>query len=320
MQSKNMNKQGDFIMERNSRKIELLFLLMTAIMLIGTTSIFASNLRLIKEKSIQTKPGENLSVDASGADIKVETWDKNEAYVKIFGNRKAEEKMHFEIEKAGDGVKVVAKRRGSSWFNWWGDSGYSVRIEIMLPSKYNTDIETSGGDITLYNLIGENNLNTSGGDVKVMSTTGELMVETSGGDITIDQHKGNSRLSTSGGDINTLKLVGNLKATTSGGDVRVEVSDGSILAKTSGGNIDISYYGNNKGIEARTSGGSIHARIPSSFKADVFLETSGGDIESNFSNSRTSKVSRSTLKAEYNSGGESFICKTSGGSIVVNER
>jgi DUF4097 and DUF4098 domain-containing protein YvlB len=125
----------------------------------------------------------------------------------------------------------------------------------MLPSKYNTDIETSGGDITLYNLIGENNLNTSGGDVKVMSTTGELMVETSGGDITIDQHKGNSRLSTSGGDINTLKLVGNLKATTSGGDVRVEVSDGSILAKTSGGDIDISYYGNNKGIEARTSGG-----------------------------------------------------------------
>jgi hypothetical protein len=100
MQSKNMNKQGDFIMERIFRKIELLFLLVAAIILIGTTSIFASNLKLIKEKSIQTKPGENLSVDASGADIKVETWDKNEAYVKISETEKQKKKCILRLRKS----------------------------------------------------------------------------------------------------------------------------------------------------------------------------------------------------------------------------
>ena len=115
-------------------------------------------------------------------------------------------------------------------------------------------------------------------------------------------------------------MIGDLKATTSGGDIKIEVSDGRIYAKTSGGNIDLFYYGSNKGIEARTSGGSIHARVPSSLQANVFLETSGGDIESNFSNARTNKVTRSSLKAEYNGGGDRLVCETSGGDIIVNER
>jgi hypothetical protein len=75
--------------------------------------------KLIREKSIQTQPGQTLTVDASGADIFVQSWDKNEAYVKIYGNQKAEDKMHFEIEKTGDGVKVVAKKKSSSWFSFW---------------------------------------------------------------------------------------------------------------------------------------------------------------------------------------------------------
>ncbi len=307
-------------MERNNKKFELLFLLVLGIVLVGATSLFADSLKLIREKSLQTQPGETLYVDASGADVKVVSWDKNETYVKIFGNRKAEEKMHFEIEKVGDGIRVVAKKKNSSWFNWFGNSGYSVRIEVIVPSSYKTEVETSGGDISIVNVNGESNLHTSGGDVTLTNTNGELFVDTSGGDIQVDDHKGNTRLSTSGGDITTRKLIGNLKASTSGGDVRIESGNGKILAKTSGGSIEIYYNGDNKGIEATTSGGSIRANLPSTFKADVFLETSGGEIESNFSNSRTTKVSRGTLKANYNGGGESFVCKTSGGDITINER
>jgi hypothetical protein len=35
----------------------------------------------------------------------------------------------------------------------------------MLPSNYNSDIETSGGDINLGKLKGKTELNTSGGDI-----------------------------------------------------------------------------------------------------------------------------------------------------------
>ena len=158
-----MNKQGDFVMERGNKKFELLFLLITGVLLLGATSIFASSLRLIKERSIQTKAGENLYVEASGADVKIDSWDKDEAYIKIFGNSRAEEKMHFEIEKVDDGIRVIAKKKGSSWFNWFGGGSYSVRIEVKLPANYNTDVNTSGGDINISNISGENDLNTSGG-------------------------------------------------------------------------------------------------------------------------------------------------------------
>ena len=314
-----MNKQGDYGMENNSRKVEIIFLLLISSFLISATNLFASGKKLIKEKSIQTQAGQKLTVDASGADVFVQSWDKNEAYVKIYGNQKAEEKMHFEIEKTGDGVKILAKKKSSSWFNFWNNGGFDVRIEVMLPATYNTDIKTSGGDIAVGKLKGKVVLNTSGGDITLNTIEGELYAETSGGDIKINNHNGYISLSTSGGDITVTKQKGDLKASTSGGDVHLDMSDGKIWTSTSGGDIDINYYGNNKGIEASTSGGGIHAKVPASFKASVYLETSGGDIESNFSNCSTSKVKRGSFKGEYNGGGESFVLKTSGGDITVDQ-
>lgn len=314
-----MNKQGDYVMEKNSRKIELVFLLIISAILLSATTIFASGRKLIKERSINTQLGLTLTVEASGADVFVKTWEKDEAYIKIFGNSRAEEKMRFEIEKTQSGVKVLAKKKSSSWFNFFSSGNYDVRIEVMIPKNYNTDIETSGGDISIAELKGDNNLHTSGGDVKLNNTEGELFVQTSGGDIRLDYQNGRSNLSTSGGDITVVKAYGDLKASTSGGDINIESSNGKIYAKTSGGDIELTYEGSNKGIEARTSGGRIHAKLPSVFKANVFLETSGGDIESNFDNSRTNKVTRSSYKAEYNGGGEKLNLETSGGDIIVDQ-
>jgi hypothetical protein len=283
-----------------------------------STNILADNLKLIKEKTIGVKPNETLFIDASGADIKIESWNKDEVYVKIFGNRKAEQKMEFTIERTGEGVEVIAKREGSWSFNWGG--GYSVRIEAMVPASFNNNVETSGGDIFIQNVSGKFKLDTSGGDVDLKNTNGELSIKTSGGDITLAGHNGNSKVSTSGGDIKVVNLTGDLSASTSGGDIHIEATDGKISAKTSGGDVDIRYTGNNKGIYASTSGGDINLFLTSSLKATVDFETSGGGIDCNFSNYKATKVTRSRLKGEFNGGGESVICKTTGGDIVVNDK
>lgn len=291
------------------------------IFLIGSlfvTDLLADNLKLIKEKSFTVRSGETLYIDASGADIKVESWNKDEVYVKILGNRKAEQKMEFTIERIGDGVEVIAKREGSWFFNWGG--GYSVRIEVMVPLNYNNNVETSGGDIHIQHVNGKFKLDTSGGDVNLKSTNGELSINTSGGDITLTDHNGDSKVSTSGGDIRVDKLSGGLNASTSGGDIYIDSADGKIYSKTSGGDIDIRYSGNNKGIYASTSGGDITLFVPSSFKATVDFETSGGSIDCNFSNYKATKVTRSRLRGEFNGGGESVICKTTGGDIDINNK
>lgn len=288
--------------------------------LIGLTSSlsYAEELRLIREKSISMKDWQNVYVNASGADVKVESWDKQEVYVKIFGNRRAEEKMNFDIYQDGEVVKVIAKKRGS-FFNWFGNN-LSVRIEIMTPKNYNPHVETSGGDISVANLAGGFKLDTSGGDITLSNTNGKLKAETSGGDITLNTHKGDMNLSTSGGDITCNEGNGDLKAETSGGDIKIDLSDGRLFAETSGGDIIINYSGLNKGIKAETSGGDIHLKLPATFKAKVHLETSGGEISNNFSNSKSERVKRGEVDAEFNGGGDILKLETTGGDIIVDQK
>ncbi|MEW6193704.1 MAG: DUF4097 family beta strand repeat-containing protein [Bacteroidota bacterium] len=307
-----------FIEELSNMKKCLFTVVLLLIGLSLTTDLFASEIKLIKEKSIPAKSGDNLYVDASGADVKVFSWDKNEVYIKIYGNERAKDKMEFRIENVDGGVKVIAKKKDSWFFSWGG--GYSVRIEASVPYQYNPLIETSGGDIEVYGLTGKFNLDTSGGDVLLKDSKGVVDIETSGGDITLNNHKGKAEVSTSGGDIRTIKHNGGLRASTSGGDINIESNDGSVSAKTSGGDVEINYSGSNEGIYASTSGGDIRVTIPSAFKANVDLETTGGDIDCNFSNSRSNKVKRGELKAEFNGGGEKLVCSTSGGDIDILEK
>lgn len=287
-------------------------------MLFVSSFLFADEVKLIREKTFQVKDWQNVYVNASGADIKVESWDKQEVYVKIFANRRAVEKMKMDIYQEGGTVKVLAKRKGSI-FNWFG-GGISVKIEIMTPKNFNPNVETSGGDIHVANLNGGFRLDTSGGDVSLLNTRGKLKAETSGGEISLNNHKGDMDLSTSGGDIICKETNGNIRAETSGGDIKIDAGDGKVFAETSGGSIVINYSGENNGIHAATSGGDVYLKIPSGFKAKVHLETSGGRISNNFSNSRSDRVKRSEVDAVYNGGGAMLRLETSGGDITVDER
>lgn len=294
--------------------------ILTVFCLLGLASstTFADELRLIREKSFQMKDWQNVYVNASGADVKVESWDKQEVYVKIFSNRRAEEKMTFNVYQENEVVKVIVKRKGS-FFNWFG-GGLSVRIEIITPKNYNARVETSGGDIKVANITGGFRLETSGGDIITTNTDGKLKVETSGGEISLFKHKGAMDLSTSGGDIICKETTGDLNAETSGGDIKIDLSEGKLYASTSGGDIIINYSGMNKGFQAETSGGDIQVKLPASFKARAHFETSGGGITNNFSNSKSERVRRGEVDAEFNGGGEILKLETSGGDIRVDQK
>ena len=294
------------------------FLLIFVLMILGASLSSAEELKLIREKSFSAKDWDNVYVKASGADVKIESWDKQETYVKIFGNRRAEEKLDIRIEQDDNTVRVIAKKRGS-FFNWFG-SNISVRIEVKVPKNQNAHVETSGGDINVANISGVFKLDTSGGDIFLNNTNGKLKAETSGGDINLSTHKGEMFLSTSGGDIICKETDGNLNAETSGGDIELYSSDGKISAETSGGDVIIDYTGINKGISAETSGGSVRVKLPSEFKAKVHLETSGGEITNNFKNVKTMHVARSEMDAEFNGGGEMLKLETTGGDVVVDQK
>ncbi|MDZ7626686.1 MAG: hypothetical protein U5J96_19835 [Ignavibacteriaceae bacterium] len=147
----------------------------------GSMSLSSNDdLQLIKEKSFNISPGKNLLVDISSGDVKVTYWDKDEVYIKIFGNENAMEKMNFNMEGNEELIKITGKKKSSisSWF-----SNMNVEVEIKVPAQFNLDISTAGGDIKCGGITGEAELNTSGGDIWADKFSGLMNASTSGGNI-----------------------------------------------------------------------------------------------------------------------------------------
>ena len=261
---------------------------------------YSDNLKVIEEKTFQIQPGKNLKVDASSGGVSITSWDKNEVYVKILGNEKTEDKMEFKFKNDEDEVEVIAKRK--SWLTGWFSSGIKLRIEITVPKKFNTKIETSGGGINIQDV------------------SGNLYLSTSGGGITFKNVSGKFNVSTSGGGITGINFQGDLDASTSGGGISLSGRDSKIKAETSGGSISLDYEGDNKGIYLSTSGGGIQIKLPEDFNASAKLSTSGGRVSCNLTANNAEKISSTEFIADLNKGGNTLYAETSGGGITVSKK
>jgi len=273
--------------------------------------------KVIHEKNFQTAQGKTIKVDVALGDINISTWDKNETYIKVTGNRKAEEKIRFIFENHDGNIEIIAKKYSPFSFSW---SGMNLKFEIKIPKKYYPAVKTAGGNISVTDLIGNTYLRTSGGNIYLDHITGETNSETSGGNIEIGLIKGNSKISTSGGEIRTKWFEGNFSCHTSGGNINISGQNGSVYAETSGGDVKLYYKGINKGISLHTSGGNIGIFLPADFGAKAHLATSGGNISCELNTSNVVNITSSKFEANLNNGGEELVAKTSGGDIRVYKK
>jgi len=274
--------------EADMKKLSLLSLIILITLLTNFLSAcngsYYSNtgkLDVIMEKRFPISWGKDLIVKVNSGDLIVNSWDKSEVYIKILGNEKARERLEFKFDNNDSYVELITESKGTL-FNWF--NGLSLKIEIMVPEKFNSQIQTSGGDINLMGVAGNHQLKTSGGDVVCKSFTGILEVSTSGGDVTL------------------------------------EGSYTSINAHTSGGDIVLDYSGKNMGIDLSTSGGDIRVKLPNDFNAAMELSTSGGDVSCDLTMNNVTKLTEHKIVAELNNGGKDFVAHTSGGDIQVRKK
>ncbi len=306
------------MLNKNSKINSLLFVILVLFFIFSSAvenNAEKRNYKLLKEKSFQVNPGMKLVLKSDGGDVKVTTWDKNIVHVKIFGNSKAEKMFSFEFDSKNNSVYIHGEKHGRSFFNWFSSLG--LKYVITVPQRFDSHISTSGGDISIYKLKGDMSINTSGGDIYLANSKGMLEAKTSGGDIGLKYFDGEMKLATSGGDIDVYNSTGNIEARTSGGDIALGINNGKISARTSGGDISLKYKGDNKGIELYSSGGDITAKVPQKFSADTVIKTTGGEIVLRFPGNTLHRVSNQYYTGELNSGTEPFICKTTGGDVLV---
>lgn len=240
--------------------------------------------------------GGNISVNGNdGSETKVEVYVRSSNWNNKLSETEIRQKLEKDyiltMEMQGDQLVLEAKSKnnGNGWKN-----GLSISFGVTVPKSISSDVRTSGGNIVMRDLAGNQDFTTSGGNLVVKDIKGQVKGRTSGGNINAERLndqidlftsggnvnaedcKGNINLNTSGGNMNLDNLSGMVTATTSGGNISGEVLSGEVVVSTSGGNVIIEKIRGS--VKASTSGGHLTASIDELGKY-VKLGNSGGTID-----------------------------------------
>lgn len=280
-------------------------------------------------KQFQMGNSGKLEAETSGGNIAVLGQKSGQAKVEVYvrgNNGKAklsadeikERLENYEITINQEGNTLYAKSRSKKNFSSWVvNNGLSISFKIYVPEKVASRLQTSGGNIAIADVAGEQQVSTSGGNISVDNVNGNTALETSGGNINVDNYKGRLTVECSGGNIKLSNASGELKVETSGGNISLSEVSGGVEAETSGGNISAKLSQIDKFLTLETSGGNISANIPMDKGLDIDIEAD--KVHANIKNWNFSgKIDKDVIKGSVNGGGIPVKIRTSGGNVNLN--
>lgn len=273
------------------------------------------------EKNLALAPGGRLLVDIEAGRVSVTGGSGSGCRVVVTSSRDdLDDKLDFSFEESAGEVRIVAKRKGKSWFGNWSFRG-KLLVEIEVPERTEIDLDTSGGSLEVDSIHGDVRLDTSGGGIRVTRVRGEVLADTSGGGIHIENVDGEVRADTSGGGITMHDVTGDLVADTSGGSIKIRGAGGRVEADTSGGPIDVEFApGNSEGGSLSTSGGGITVTLDAGANLEIDASTSGGSVRSDLPITVRGEMDKRSIRGTLGGGGATLKIRASGGGIRIQER
>jgi DUF4097 and DUF4098 domain-containing protein YvlB len=287
-------------------------------------------------RTFNVAPGGTLILEADSGDIQIKTGGTGVTVDITQHLRSSSRMLNVTFDQQQNDITIRAKLdRESRWFNW---SDVDAKFVITVPSRYNVQLSTSGGDIQIGDLQGEVRSKTSGGSIDLGRIKGPVDAYSSGGDLSIVSADGRLELRTSGGGIRIGDAAAQVQAKTSGGSIEIRRAAGELYARTSGGGITIDEALG--AVDAQTSGGSIRARIAQqprndsrlttsggsivlsiapNIAVDVDAHTSGGGVDTDVPVTLLGKQSESSLEGKINGGGPKLYLRSSGGDIKLRK-
>jgi len=225
-------------------------------------------------RTFSVEPGGSFVLRSRGGPVSVSSWDRTEVEVT--------ETVRLRNVDREEARRYVRDRTTS-----YETSDNRVRVEgpndrgrvqrtytVRLPLPFSADLETSGGPITVDNLIGRVTARTAGGPLRIVDIDGTVEGQTSGGPIEAGPVTGPVTLRTAGGPITVTDAGASVEAETAGGPIRVDGAGGRVRVRTAGGTIRI--VDAEGDVDAETAGGDVELRGVS---GRIRARTAGGDIE-----------------------------------------
>jgi hypothetical protein len=228
-----------------------------------------------EERSFDFRPGGRVQVTGNAGFIRVESWEKNEVFLRytkrVWDSRRREaerrmENLQVEIsDQPGQLIIRQVPEFEEDHFDFfdlfdpdtWSRARYAARIdfELRVPRQCELILETDEGEITVRQIEGNVEVNSDEGDIDLDDISrGDVTAETDEGDIIA------LRLTAKGGSLNSDE-----------GDIEVDA------ARFDEGTWHIT-----------TDEGDVELFLPASANAEIELETTDGRIRSDFKLNRIS--------------------------------
>ena len=195
-----------------------------------------------------------------------------------------------QFEETGDGLKIR-----TSFAKTAHSQSSDIELKVKVPARFDIDVSSVGGGISIDGLDGQFTGKTMGGDLKLRHVRGEAELTTMGGDIELSDSDLDGSLKTMGGEVTFENVVGDVRGSSMGGNVRYknvqsrggrraspdpdrepidEVDAESVQISTMGGEIEVEAAP--EGADLHTMGGDIEVRDARRF---VRATTMGGSID-----------------------------------------
>jgi hypothetical protein len=260
------------------------------------------------QKSFNVSPGQKVSFKLrTGGSIQIAGGDQSTLALEYDVKGRDAEAVRVETKQTSQGVEISSK------FATGHNGSSGLHFTVKTPRKFDIEIDTMGGAITISDIEGHIKGKTMGGALSLTGLKGEVNLTTMGGSITLTKSNVAGSLHTMGGKVRFEDVTGDVKGSSMGGDVvykNVQIAEKSPDGRTvnpskSGGEV----------VKIKTMGGAI--RVDDA-PLGANVTTMGGNIDI--------KNARQFVKAET-MGGEIVIhavdgsvnATTMGGDVEVHE-
>jgi lia operon protein LiaG len=149
----------------------------------------------------------------------------------------------------------------------------------------NLTVDVASAPVTSANTRGELNIDVGSGAVQVNQSRGDLSVDTGSGSIGLSDVRGERvSIETGSGEVTATDIrTSQLSVETGSGDIRVSnLIAPQVALETGSGAVTADVGGEVWNVNVETGSGDVTLRVPPTLGAEVDIETSSGDIETDF--------------------------------------
>jgi hypothetical protein len=268
-----------------------------------------------EEKTFDFSPGGSVQVTGDAGFIRVESWDKNEVFLRytkrVWESRRRDaekrlEDLQVEINDQPGQLSIRQipefQEKDFRFFDLfdpdrWAHTRHSARIdfELRVPRQCRLILESDEGDVTVRGIDGEVKIDCDEGNIEVENLArGDVSVQTDEGEIAcrnLQLDDGRLSLASDEGTIRASDVAArSVWAETDEGDIvltRLDTAGGKLDSDE--GDVELEVARFDEGTwSITTDEGDVDLFIPANADAEVALESNDGSIRSDFPLNRVS--------------------------------